>query len=148
MDNRVAWGEVSGLKDLGKAMQDLSGDIALKVSKSATKAAAKVVQLEVQRRVPVSKKPHKVGKKIVEPGNLKKNIRVRKKKISKFTSRYDVTWGRDAFYGNILEFGLGKLKRAYPHMRPGFEASKQEALETMKKTLAKRIKSARKKVGL
>lgn len=139
--------QVIGLRELGEAMRDLSSEVANKLARRATASAARVVQKEAKRRVPVGEKPHKVGKKIVQPGNLQKNIGITRNKKSSFTSRHDVKWRRDGFYGLFLEFGTRKMA-ARPFMRPALEASRGKALEAIKKTLSTGIARARKKAGL
>lgn len=46
----------------------------------------------------------------------------------------DIGWTSDAFYGRFLEMGTSKMV-ARPHLRPAYEAKKNQVVEVMRKEL-------------
>lgn len=46
----------------------------------------------------------------------------------------DIGWTGDAFYGRFLEMGTSKMS-ARPHLRPAYEAKKNQVIEVMRKEL-------------
>lgn len=144
--------QVTGLRDLGEALQMLGLDVSKRIIFNATLRAANIVALRARVNAPRSEKAHKVGKKgpVVQPGNLARGIAVKRLKEN-FQGRaaYEVRWKHqkagDPFYGLFVEFGTVK-QAATPFMRPAFESTKNEALKEIQDTLARRIRLANKRV--
>ena len=139
--------KVEGLKELGARMEQLSKDVALKIGRAATSAGAKVIKDQAISNAPDSEEPHVVDHMLVQPGNLKKNIVVKRITKSELTSEHIVTVrgkrkdGYAARYGRLVEFGTVKMApRSY--LRAAMLARQQDAFEKIKTTLAKRITKA------
>ena len=122
-----------------RAEFDFSGvaaqlDKITKAAKAATRpvaqAGAQVLYEEVRARVPMSAKPHKSGKKVYTPGNLRGAIyqAYAQDESSAEASYYRVSWNKsNAFYGQFLEFGTAKMA-AQPFLRPAYDAAIHEDL--------------------
>lgn len=142
---------VDGLAELGAKLRALSDDVRYKIARAAANAGAQVIKKEAQTRAPIGTVPHKVGKKgnIVPPGNLRRNIYVKRLPLSqrKHTEDFIVAVrqggksGKDAFYWRFLEYGTVKMA-AQPFMRPAFSNKKQQAAEAMRERLRQRIQKA------
>lgn len=130
-------------------MRLLSKDVALKVSRAATNAGAQLVKKQAILRAPESEEEHMLEGVLVKPGNLKKNIVVKRinPRKTQLTSEHVVTVrgkrkdGYAARYGRLQEFGTVH-HAASPFLRPAFEMEKGKAIEAMKKKLADRITKA------
>ena len=144
--------EVTGLRELGAALQELSQDVSERIIYNATLRAAKVVALRASVNAPRSEKAHRVGKggPVVQPGNLARGIATKRLKATQTgKAEYEVRWkakkAGDPFYGLFVEFGtVGQAPT--PFMRPAFDTSKRQALKEIQDTLARRIKLANRKV--
>lgn len=135
---------VEGLQQLGEAMRELGADMAGKIARAATNAAAQTVKKAAQNRAPVA------------TGNLKRNIIVKRlrKSETKLSSEHIVTVrkGRlttkqkqaglqDAYYASFVEYGTVHAP-AQPFLRPGFEAAKKSALDAAVARMKQRIDKA------
>lgn len=135
---------ITGLSDLEKALEAFPDKIARNILGGAIRAGAVVIQNEARQKAPQSAGPHKVGRKIkgviVQPGHLRKNIKVRMAPRKSRTSpiEYWVYVSKRAWYWKFVEFGTKKMS-AKQFMRPAFDSRKQEALERIKEYLAARI---------
>src|SRR5665647_1324023 len=135
---------ISGLSDLEKALEAFPDKIARNILSGAIRAGAVVFQNEARRRAPVSGQEHMMGRKgkrvMVQPGNLRKNIKVRlaPRKSRDVPIEYWTYVSKKAWYWIFTEFGTRKMS-ARPFMRPAFESRKQEALERIREYLAARI---------
>lgn len=132
-----------GFTELGENMRLLRGPLALKICGKATGKGAQLVKRAVKRKTPKSEKEHdlKIGAETIriQPGNLEKNIIVKKIK-SDLTSEHIVTVrGKKAGnyarrYGRLVEFGTVKMApRSF--VRAGFDQSKHEAVEVIRTSL-------------
>lgn len=136
---------VSGLRELGEAMRNLSSDIALKIARAATGAAASVVKKAA--RANVARSPS------VETGSLRDAVIAKRVPPAKtrLTSEHIVTVrGRGkpankkgqkiarAPHAGYVEFGTVRMP-AEPFLRPALEQNQKGAIEAMKTRLAKRI---------
>jgi len=151
--------KVHGLQDLKKRMEALSSDVAKKIAFSATLAAANVIKKQAIRNAAAmaSKAPHMVypdqksGRNgvLATPGNLSRNVIVKRRSAAKQTANYVVTArsGEKAayayMYGLFLEEGTVKMSPK-PWLRPAFESAKQDAANQMIKVLERRIMRAEK----
>lgn len=135
---------VQGLSELGERLKRLGSDVALKHCRAATSAGATVVKKQAIINAPESDEEHMLEGVKVQPGNLKKNIVVKRVTKSEHTSEHIVTVrgkkkdGYAARYGRLDEFGTVKMA-AKPYLRPAFDTKKGEALEKIRQTLEKRI---------
>ena len=144
---------VAGLKELQDSLKQLPDNIARNVLRGAVSAGARVVQKEIQSQAPVSTGP--VSKGHPPPGTLKRSIV--QKQIKEYSSLFKQTFfvavrrgkkyqkqgkggnlSQDAFYAAWVEWGTSKMT-ARPFMRPGWEASKERAMQALKDYLEKRI---------
>ena len=154
--------QVTGLKELEKALQQLPKEIQGRPLRSAVSAAAKVIVDDVKSRVPVG-----------ETGNLKTAVYRYRSRRNSATGRetffvgirqgkaqykdtaYNRRKGRvgknyktagEAYYWRFLEFGTAKMQ-AKPFLRPSFEANKSRAVEVIKERLGKAIQTQAKKLA-
>lgn len=145
--------QVNGLRELGESMRLLSADVATRIARAATAAGAQVIRKEAVRLAPQSSEPHQLGRRkdqIVQPGNLKRNIIIKRMPKSSLSSEHIVTVRhgsgqapKDAFYGSFVEFGTAKMP-AQPFLRPAFESQKEAAVEQIAKRIKARIDRANK----
>lgn len=154
--------QITGLKELQNALEQLPKEIQGRPLRSAVSAAAKVIVDDVKSRVPVG-----------ETGNLKTAVYRYRSRRNSATGRetffvgirqgkaqykdtaYNRRKGRvgknyktagEAYYWRFLEFGTAKMQ-AKPFLRPAFEANKSRAVEVMKDRLGKSIQTQAKKLA-
>ena len=145
--------KVDGLKELGERLRKLDADVAGRVVRAATAAAANVVKKAAIQNAPISDAPHQLGVRkdqIAQPGNLRKNIIIRRLPPGERTAteEYIVTIRhgsgkvpKDAFYGRFVEFGTVKMA-AHPFLRPAIDNNVQAAIDAMKDRIVKRLEKA------
>jgi HK97 gp10 family phage protein len=134
---------LTGLRELGEKLKDLSSAVQLRISRAAVNAGAQVIKAQAIANAPESEKAHMLDGVLVEPGNLKANIVV-KKIQSPLTAEYIVTVrgkrkdGYAARYGRLVEFGtINFLPK--PFLRTAYDSKKQQAAVTIKVELENRI---------
>jgi HK97 gp10 family phage protein len=154
--------QITGLKELQNALNQLPKEIQGRPLRSAVSAAAKVIVDDVKARVPVG-----------ETGNLKTAVYryrsrrnsaigretffvgIRQGKAQFKDTAYNRRRGRvgksyktagEAYYWRFLEFGTAKMQ-AKPFLRPAFEANKSRAVEVIKDRLGKSIQTQAKKLA-
>jgi HK97 gp10 family phage protein len=154
--------QITGLKELQNALNQLPKEIQGRPLRSAVSAAAKVIVDDVKARVPVG-----------ETGNLKTAVYRYRSRRNSATGRetffvgirqgkaqfkdtaYNRRRGRvgksyktagEAYYWRFLEFGTAKMQ-AKPFLRPAFEANKSRAVEVIKDRLGKSIQTQAKKLA-
>jgi HK97 gp10 family phage protein len=140
--------KVEGLKELGEAFRRISHDMQIRAGRSATGAAATPIKRRAIRNIKSSPS--------VETGALSKSVivkRLPKQQTPPDTSEHIVTVrgrgkklksGRvqdSAPHASKVEFGTVHMP-AEPFLRPALDAGKGEAVEAMKKSLAKSIQRA------
>lgn len=143
--------EIKGLRELGEAMKALGNDVGLKIARSATNAGAQVIKRRAKELAPVAPEPYKIEGVLVQPGNIGKNIVVKRLKRgqTQLTSEHVVTvrgkakYGYASRVGALQEFGTVK-QSAQPFMRPAFEQEKGFAVQKIRETLKRRIDKAQK----
>lgn len=142
--------QVNGLAELGRALQQFPIVLGQKYLRRATYTAAAVIEQEVENRVPV------------RTGELKSHVTIFRHQMTDLSCNYDVgvrgirltrkvkrllrvlrkTGGLarvpiqgDSYYWRFLEFGTAKMA-AKPFLRPAFEATKDNAVDVFRTTLA------------
>lgn len=138
---------IDGLRDLQKAMQTLSADMAGKIARQATAAGAGVVRKAARQNAPK------------DTGNLQAAVVMKRVRNTPLTEEYIVSvrqgktsdvkraktgkgaLGRDAFYARLVEFGTVKTP-PQPFMSPALENNITPATEAMKTRLRARLKKA------
>lgn len=141
---------IRGQAELTAAFKHLDYAIKFKIGNHATLSGASAVRASIQRQVPVSRQGSKIGGVNITPGNLRRNIVVRRVKDtdSDLFSQYDIAvraprrlnakqkaTGRvGAYYWRYVEFGTSKMG-ARPFMRKGAAAARAEAVERIKAVL-------------
>lgn len=145
---------VQGLSQLGQTLKTLGADMQARVARRATNAAAQVVKKAVVAAVedPRAQKPYKVEGELVFPGNISRNVVVKRIQpgATDLTSEHIVAVRGKAAHGyasrvaSLQEWGTVKMP-ARPFMTPGFETSKGEALEAMATSLQTDIAASAKK---
>ena len=139
--------DISGLKELQLAMNRLSGDMAGKIARQATAAAAGVVRKAAKNNAPV------------DTGNLKAAIVMKRKRETNLTEEYNVAvragkksdvknakagkgrLGKDAYYFRHIELGTVKMTPR-PFLGPALSENIQPATDAMKKRLTARLQKA------
>lgn len=139
--------QITGLADLEKRLLDFPDKIARNILAGAIRAGAVTIQKEARQIAPTSTEPHAVGKKgqknyieQVQPGHLKKNIKVRlaPRKSRTVPIEYWVYVSKQAWYWRFVEFGTSKMA-AKPFMRSSFDSQKEVAVERIREYLSARI---------
>ena len=152
---------ITGLKELQQALNQLPLEIQKRPLRSAVSAGAKVIVDEAKRLAPQG-----------ETGNLRKAlyryrsrsqssrgqetflVGVRKgkknyvdsaknRRLNRVGKKYTVEG--EAFYWRFVEFGTSKMP-ARPFLLPAFESKKNQAVETIKNRLAVAIENTAKKM--
>lgn len=130
---------IEGLQALGERMRKLALEMNTKIARDATNAAAQVIKKQAIANAPEYFEAHKLEGVVVQPGNLKKNIvvkRVAPGRAAPLTSQHIVTVrgkrkdGYAARYGRLVEFGTVKMS-ANPYLRSAFEQEKGFAVQAM-----------------
>lgn len=145
---------VKGLSELGASLQALADDVALRVCARATFKGARFIKDLAITRAPAWPVAHKLKDVEVPPGNLKKQIIVKKvaKNKTYLTAEYLVTVrGKKkdfyaARYGRLVEFGTVKMS-ARPYLRPAFDGGKEAAVGIIKDELNDGIDRAARKAA-
>lgn len=142
---------MSGLRELGTALQALKEDAQQKACRAATGAAAQVMKKAVAAKAlqqpTLADAPFKFNGQIEQPGLIARNVIVKRVKNSELTSEFLVAVRsnrKNGYVGRLAsqnEFGTVKMA-AQPFMRPAYEATAEESAKTMVKVLDARIKQA------
>lgn len=136
--------QISGLSALEKTLAALPDKLARNILKGAIRAGAVVIQKDARTKAPRSTEPHQLGKgsksEKIQPGHLKKNIKVRlaPRKKREVPIEYWVYVSSKAWYWKFVEFGTSKMS-SKPFMRSAFDAKKAEATERIREYLSTRI---------
>jgi len=143
--------KIEGLEELRATLQRLGRDAFTKPEVEAgLRAGGQVVRKEAIARAARADAPHRLGRsrEIVQPGNLKRNITVRRNRNTggHFAS-VSVGVRSKAFYWRFLEFGTRKM-RARPFLRPAFSGRQEPALAAIIERLKKRLDAAVRKAGV
>lgn len=144
---------VAGLKELQQALKELPDRISKNVLRGAVAAGAAIIRKEAIARAPVY--TGSVAEGHPPPGTLKRSIYQKQileysnltqqmfyvgvrhgKKYQKQGKKRNLS--QDAYYAKWVEFGTSKMP-AHPYLRPAFEAKKNDAVQSIKDYLAKRI---------
>lgn len=148
--------KIEGLKELGKAMQDLGRKASNRIAVKAMRQGGAIVRDKARANAPVlqEKVPHR------KAGTLRKAIKSRTKvksggrtetviwvkgltgnQISKFKGKTG-KGGRDnpndPYYWRFVEFGTSKMP-AKPFLRPAFEQTKDQASSAIIRKLREEI---------
>jgi HK97 gp10 family phage protein len=145
---------VSGLRELGETLKKLTTDMQSRASRRCTNAGAQVIKDACITAVedPRAGKPYKVEGELVYPGNISRNIIVKRipPAQSDLTSEHIVVVrGKSAHgfasrVGALQEYGTVKMP-ARPFMTPGFNHSKDHALTAMVISLTLDVEEGAKK---
>lgn len=133
--------KLKGAAELDRQLQELGAVGAVKVMRPAVREALKPALTKAQSTVPVGSVPHRTYKgRLVAPGYASRSLRIA---VSVLRDRSAVI-GRlgvlkEAFYAvQFIELGTAKIPRR-PWLRPAFEATISQQLETLSRALKKRI---------
>ena len=113
--------ELEGIENLIDEVEKL-GKQGSKIENKALNGAGEVVKDAIVREVPV------------RTGKLKESITVSRVKNKDGAKHVEVGPDKDVFYSRFVEFGTVKMK-AKPFMEPGYENSKDAALDTIQEEL-------------
>jgi HK97 gp10 family phage protein len=113
--------ELEGIENLIAEVEKL-GAKGAKIENKALREAGEVVREAIKQEAPR------------KTGTLKKSIEVSRVKNKDGTKYVEVGANKDVFYSRFVEFGTVKMK-AQPFMAPGYEKSKEKAMEEIEKNL-------------
>jgi len=142
-----------GLRELSIAFKALDGELQQKIARSATAAGAGIFKKAIARLAPVAPEPYKIEGLIVQPGNLARNVVVKRLKPGQTdaTSEHLVVmrskrrYGYAGRIGSLQEFGSVNMS-PNPFFRPGADAAAEPAANAVRDRLAKGLKAAIKKL--
>lgn len=118
--------EITGLKELDAALQELAWPAARRALRKGIRRGANVIRDEARANAPV------------DTGLLKRQIRTRERSEDEGNMRFAVEVTRSAFYGRFLEYGTSNMG-AKPFLRPAAEGRTEEAVASMRDALAEAI---------
>lgn len=131
---------IEGLAELRANLLKLPKDIQGRPLRSAVSAAAKVVQDRAKQLAP--EKTGRLKRAIYRTRSRSESSRVQETHIVGVRAgKRHQKKNRDAYYWRFLEFGTSH-QRARPYMRPAFDSTRQQQLETLRDRLAKAIARA------
>ncbi|WP_296969171.1 HK97-gp10 family putative phage morphogenesis protein [Tepidanaerobacter sp. EBM-38] len=111
--------ELEGIENLIAEVEKL-GAKGARIENKALREAGEVVREAIKQEAPR------------KTGTLKKSIEVSRVKNKDGAKYVEVGPGKEGWYGKFLEFGTVKMK-AKPFMAPGYEKSKEKAMEEIEK---------------
>lgn len=118
--------EITGLRELDRALQELAWPAARRALRKGMRQGANVIRDEARAKAPV------------DTGLLKRQIRTRERSEQDGDMRFAVEITRSAFYGRFIEYGTSKFA-AKPFLRPAAESKTEEAVTAMRDALAEAI---------
>lgn len=138
-----------GLRDLGKAFATLNADVQQKTARAATSAGATVFKKRIKALAPVAAETYKIEDVIVQPGNIGRNVVVKRVKPSETTAtsehlvvvRGKQKYGYASRVAALQEFGTVE-NPPKPFFRPGAAQAAEEASNAVRERFGKRIQSA------
>jgi HK97 gp10 family phage protein len=117
----VARLELEGIENLIAEVEKL-GAKGNRIENKALREAGDIVKQAIKQEVPV------------RTGRLKRSIEASGIRTKDGIKHVAVGPGKDGYYGKFVEFGTVKMK-AKPFMAPGYEKSKEKAMEEIEKNL-------------
>jgi HK97 gp10 family phage protein len=132
--------------EIPKRLRSLAPELARKILRRAVSAAVQEWAKDARRRALVGSVPHYVklkGRRVkVDPGNLKRSIRVRQLRTEKFELSMEAASGlvvqSRAFYWRWIELGKrGFAARQF--IKPAFDANVRQSFQTVAVAAAKFI---------
>ena len=141
--------KIEGLQQLTDAFRALDRDVQANVARAVTNAGAQVFKTRIAALAPVASEPYKIEDVIVQPGNIGRNVVVKRLKPSdtSATSEHLVVvrgkrkYGYASRVGALQEFGTVK-QPAQPYFRPGADQAAEPALDAMKQKFKARMEKA------
>ena len=115
--------ELDGIENLITEVEKL-GAKGSRIENKALREAGEVMKEAIKQEAPR------------KTGTLKKSIEVSRVKTKDGAKYVEVGPGKEGWYGKFLEFGTVKMK-AKPFMAPGYEKSKEKAMEKIEDELIK-----------
>lgn len=113
--------KLEGMENLLSEIEKL-GKAGSRIENRALREAGDVVKEAIQKEAPI------------RTGKLKESINVSRVKNKDGAKHVEVGPDKDVFYSRFVEFGTVKMK-ANPFMARGYETSKENAMETIEKSL-------------
>lgn len=120
---------VEGLEEVERALKRLSDQAGKAMLRSATRAAARVVQKEAINLAPVREE----GPTHPKYGHLRDNIKIVMQRGRQAGVQEAAVGTTRAFWARFVEFGTARMA-AQPFMTPAFEAAQQDALKAFVKS--------------
>lgn len=140
--------KIKGLKELDKALGELSEELRGKALYQALNYASSPILKEAKARASLAKEPHEMEYKgqihKVQPGLLKSAIRRKRLKRKKHRVAIMIYVGRGTkqkifpSYWHFIEKGTVKMQ-AVPFLCPAFDNNKDKAVERFKEKLGETI---------
>ena len=154
MANDLAF-SMKGLKELEARLNELSAEVAGKISVRAVADAARLVRDSARRKAPIAEEAYLAsgsGKSrlkgegvLVQPGNVPRNIIMKRKKRVALAASYVVTVrgkqknGYASRIGALIEYGTVS-QPPRPFMAPALRENIEPATRAMAKRIAQQLK--------
>lgn len=129
--------KLTGADEAAKTLRGLADGMGKKILDKVTRNEVKKWAEAARQKAPLGTKAHKVGRKnkeLVQAGNLRRNIKVKKLRIERYFKATDSHFGifipRIAFYWMFYEFGAKNVTRR-SFLRPAFDENANQSLVTM-----------------
>lgn len=141
---------VKGAKELQKRLNNLEAKMQHKVLAQSLRRAFKPVQKDAVQNAPKGTEPHKTYKgRVVAPGFLKQNIKLKKMKIrDKRFAGYTLAARDEAWYGQLIEIGWKPGKRskvdADPWLGEAWQSNKSQMQRRLINELLRKIERVKK----
>ncbi|MCZ2897299.1 HK97 gp10 family phage protein [Burkholderia thailandensis] len=130
-----------GVTDVLNRLENVASESVLR---QAAVAGARVLHQEIRMRAPVAAKGYERKGAQHEPGTLRRSIIIaydKEQSVPGKLALYLVTWSKEAFYGYFVENGTSEAA-AYPFLRPGYDAKKEEAAQAVVQVYAQKVQEA------
>lgn len=136
--------EVVGAKQLVKKLQAIQKECQPKIVAQAVRAAMVPMMQEARANAPKGKRTHRTYKgRLVAPGFLKRNIKLRKMKFKdKSRVGYSLKARGEAWYGSLVETGHGNAKPK-PWLGKAYRSKSEEVDSRFRQEMLKRINKAK-----
>ena len=138
--------EVIGVEALKKKLDGIKEELHPKLVAQSVRASMVPMMKQARQNAPQGKDVHRTYKgRLVAPGFLKRNIKLRKMKFKDKTKvGYSLAARKEAFYGKIIEQGFRDVS-AKPWLGEAYNSTKSQVESNFRRALLKRIEKGKRK---
>ena len=135
------------MRELSKKIDAIARETSPKIAGQALRAAMKPMLKTARANAPRGKEAHRTYKgRLVAPGFLKQNIKIKKlKRRDKTKVAYGLWATKEAWYGQLIETGTETI-RSKPWLGPAYARHKGQVVGDFRKEMNKRINKAMKRI--